>query len=198
MKKRFLIGSFLLLGAVCVLSAAVLAEREQRALSEKLIRLHVIAASDSEADQSMKLLVRDAVLAEIGEQDWTSREEAAAWLTDRLPALEAAAEETLRASGSAQTAAVTLSREHYPTRNYPGFSLPAGEYLSLRVVIGEGEGKNWWCVVYPSLCSAAQSELPAKAASAGFSDREIRLITADTDGVKLKFKLLEWLSGKKS
>ena len=193
MKKRFLIAVLLLLSVGSFLSAAVLAEKEQQGLSEKLIRLHVIAASDSEEDQRVKLSVRDAVLNEIGGQNWVSRQEAEMWLRDRIPVLEATANNTLHENGFEHSAQVTLSQEHYPTRVYPGFSLPAGEYLSLRIVIGAGEGENWWCVVYPSLCSGAQSELPAKAASAGFSDREIRLITADTDGVKLKFKLLEWL-----
>ena len=195
MRKRFLIIAFALLSVLCFLSAVAIAKREQAALSEKLIRLHVIAASDSAKDQEIKLLVRDAILAEIGDPDWKSREEAERQLRVLLPSLETAAKKALQRSGAEQTIRITLAPERYPTRVYPTFSLPAGEYLSLRVVLGVGEGKNWWCVVYPSLCTAAQSALPAKAAAAGFTAKEIKLITADTDGVKLKFKLLEWLNG---
>ncbi len=195
MNKRLLIAVLLLFSLLCFLSVMVLAAREQRALSEKLIRLHVIAASDSPEDQSIKLRVRDAILTAIGKTDWKSREEAEKSLRALLPALEDAAKEALSRCGAEQKVKITLSPERYPTRVYPTFRLPAGDYLSLRVVLGTGEGKNWWCVVYPSFCTAAQSELPAKAAAAGFSSREVKLITADSDGVKLKFKLLEWLNG---
>ena len=195
MRKRVLIIVFVLLSVSCLSAAAAAAKREQAALREKLIRLHVIAASDSLEDQTVKLRVRDAILAEIGETAWVSREEAERQLRVLLPSLETAANDVLQNSGAAQTVQITLSPERYPTRVYPTFSLPAGEYLSLRVVLGAGEGKNWWCVVYPSLCTAAQSALPAKAAAAGFTAKEIKLITADTDGIKLKFKLLEWLNG---
>ena len=184
----------LLLSAFFLFSAVVQTKQEQRALSAKLIRLHVIAASDSEEDQARKLRVRDAVLAEIGKTEWSSREEAESSLRALLPKLGSAARQALQESGAEQTVAVTLSPERYPTRFYPTFTLPAGEYLSLRVVLGAGEGRNWWCVVYPSLCNAAQSELPAKAAAAGLTGREVKLITADTIGVKLKWKLLEWLN----
>ncbi len=195
MNKRQMIAILLLFSLLCFLSVMVLAEREQRALSDKLIRLHVIAASDSPEDQTIKLRVRDAILAAIGNADWKSREEAETSLRALLPSLENAAKEALSRCGAEQEVKITLCPERYPTRIYPTFRLPAGEYLSLRVVLGEGAGKNWWCVVYPSFCTAAQSELPAKAASAGFTEREVKLITADTDGVRLKFKLLEWLNG---
>ena len=89
---------------------------------------------------------------------------------------------------------MSLGPELFPTRDYETFSLPAGRYTALRVTIGEGQGHNWWCVVYPALClSASAGELEAAAQAAGLSDGEIALITGESGGYELKFKALEWL-----
>ena len=193
MKRVAVIRLLIFFAVVCALLSAALAYREQRELSGKLIRLHVVGNSDSAFDQRVKLQVRDAILAEIGEAGWSGREEAERCLIQMLPELKAAADAELKRCGSDLSANVQLNTETYPTRVYPTFSLPAGEYLSLRVTIGNGEGKNWWCVVYPSICGAAVSDLTATAAAAGFSKSEVRLITADDLDVKLRFKLLEWM-----
>ena len=84
-----------------------------------------------------------------------------------------------------------LERAEFPEKDYDGFSLPAGEYLALRVVIGEGQGRNWWCVVFPPLCTAAASDLSRTALGAGLTEDDLSLITGDGDGYVLRFRSLE-------
>ena len=167
-------------------------------LSGKLVRLHVLAASDSEADQQMKQKVRDTVLGLVTPalENCETRSEAISVLTPLLPEIERAAEETLRSLGSGETVTALLSEEPYPIRDYDTFSLPAGTYESLRVRIGPGEGRNWWCVVFPPLClSAAEGGDPDDAWEV-FSPSEQRLISGS--GRVIRFKALEWWQKVKS
>lgn len=192
MKKRIISTILLVASALTLLSGYALTA-EQRALADKLVRLHVVANSDSETDQAVKLQVRDAVLAETRRLLADETDPIPA-LRAGLPAIEAAANRTLAGAGSTGRAAVSLGPELFPTRDYETFSLPAGRYTALRVTIGEGQGHNWWCVVYPALClSASAGELEAAAQAAGLSDGEIALITGESGGYELKFKALEWL-----
>ncbi len=159
---------------------------------DKLIRLHVVANSDSEADQAQKLQVRDAVLEVVEPilDDVHSAEEAKARLLSELGSLTQAANHAL--DGSPYTASVTLQREQFPVREYDTFTLPAGQYEALRVTIGEGEGHNWWCVVYPSLCFAATTEeFTELAVSAGLTEDEAALLTGQQDGFVLKWRIVE-------
>ena len=148
--------ALLLALAVTILwGAASLGQQEE--LGRKVIRLHVIANSDSPEDQALKLRVRDRVLAraqEILEQS-ADMEQAEQALTAALPELTREARETLAAEGCTQPVQARLEPAEFPTKDYDGFSLPAGKYLALRVIIGEGRGQNWWCVLYPGLCRAA-------------------------------------------
>ncbi len=180
------------LTAGLTLGAAVLAQGQS--LSGSLVRLHVIAASDSQEDQQVKLQVRDAVLAALPEAlPDESAEQAVEELRGALPALAQAAQTALQAAGRQEPVTVRLCAEEYPARDYGSFALPAGEYVSLQVRIGAAEGQNWWCVVYPSLCTAASSEeLEAAAEAAGFSDGQLRFMTVDSKSVRFRFKLLEW------
>ena len=176
----------------------------QQMLADEVIRLHVIAASDSAADQRLKLRVRDAVLEKaasvLAEAD--SREEAEKCLRRHLPALRDAAADTVEAAGCTDSVQALLSVEPYPTRDYGTFALPGGEYLSLRVVIGEGAGHNWWCVVYPPLCTAVVTEdMEQRARQAGLSEEDISIITRADELYTLKFKSIElwenWTTGWK-
>ncbi|MBR3640981.1 MAG: stage II sporulation protein R [Oscillibacter sp.] len=170
--------------------------RSQRALAAKVIRLHVLAASDSAEDQARKLRVRDAVLEEANGvlRSCENRAEAEARLRSALPRLCETAEGVLLAENCADRVTATLETESFSTRRYGDFALPAGDYLSLRVSIGEGKGRNWWCVVFPPLCSATTvSDISAAALSAGLSEADVALIT-EQEGYVLKFKTLEWLA----
>lgn len=191
--KKGLFSTILLAVSALTLLTGYALTAEQRALAGKLVRLHVVANSDSEADQEIKLQVRDTVLAET-DRLLKGKNDPVPALRAGLPAIEAAANQVLSGLGSADRASVSLKSELFPTRDYETFSLPAGRYTALRVTIGEGKGHNWWCVVYPALClSASADEMEAAAQAAGLNSGEIALITGESDGYQLKFKALEWL-----
>ena len=192
-KSRLHAVELLLLTAVGVfLLSGALSLQTQSALADKVVRLHVLANSDSEADQSLKLTVRDAVLAEteVLLEGVENRDTAAQVLRAQLPQLRRTAERTMAEQGSHYPVEVRLETAEFPTKTYDGFALPAGEYLALRVLIGEAAGQNWWCVVFPPLCSAAASEVGETAVAAGLSGEQVRLITEE-EGYVLKFKCVE-------
>ena len=158
------------------------------------MRLHVLANSDSEEDQALKLQVRDKILerAETLLEQSADRREAEGLLRGQLLELEKIAAEEIRANGYDYAVDVRLENAAFPTREYDGFTLPAGNYLALRVVIGAGEGKNWWCVVFPPLCTAASGSVPETALAAGLTEEQVGLITEDGQGYVLKSKAVEW------
>ncbi len=193
-KKLKVIEIALLIGLAVFLVSGVLALRTQDALADKVVRLHVLANSDSEEDQELKLRVRDAVLERATEllKQSADREEAEGLLRGRLLELERLAGEVIAANGYDYPVTVELTDTAFPTKEYDGFVLPAGDYLALRVLIGEAAGQNWWCVVFPPLCTAASADVPASALAAGFSEEEVRLITEENKGYVLKFKAVEF------
>jgi len=159
-----------------------------------LTRLHVIANSDSAADQALKLCVRDRVLAaaEPLTADAADAEAARTVLAAHLPAIQSAAQETVYANGYAYPVTVTLEAQcRFGRRDYDTFSLPAGDYHALRVKIGHGAGQNWWCVLFPPLCTAAATELPA---ASGLTKSQWTLISRDGTTYELRFWILDWLS----
>jgi len=182
----------LLCAFALALLAACWAQGRQRALADGLIRLHVIAADDSESEQALKLRVRDAVLAylEAKLDGAADADEAADTVRAELEGIRTAAE----SASEGRSVAVTLGQERYPLRQYGDFALPAGEYQSLRVTIGEGEGHNWWCVVFPPLCTAESIEPDAVET---LSENDVRLITEDGADVVIKFRILEWYDAVK-
>ena len=188
----------LLLACTLMLCAfLVLPIHAQTEIYDQVIRLHVLANSDSEEDQALKLCVRDSVLAQTEAllAEARSREEAEEILQDNLSLLKETAEQTLAQLGTPYAVEVTLGEEEYPRRTYERAALPAGEYLSLQVKIGEAKGQNWWCVLFPPMClSSATAQREAACLSAGLTEEQYRLIT-DTDGAeyRLRFKLVEVL-----
>ena len=159
-------------------------------LRENLLRLHVVGASDSGEDQAVKLQVRDAVLASLEEglRDMTDPRAAYDYVARMLPQVEEAANCALAAAGFEKTVEVSLTEETFPTREYDTFSLPAGVYKALRVVIGEGEGKNWWCVVFPQLCMGTGADFVETASVAGLSPELTGTLEGDYE---VRFWLLE-------
>ena len=190
----------LLVGLAVWLLCGGLSLRRQDRLAEQVVRLHVLANSDSQADQALKLEIRDHVL------DWTTellahtenRQEAEALLRGNLLEIEAEAAREVRRLGYEYPVRVELTQAEFPTKEYDGFTLPAGQYLALRVLIGEAAGHNWWCVLFPPLCTAAATDLPACALSKGLGEEELKLITEENQGYVLKFKSVELWEGIKS
>lgn len=162
-------------------------------LSQDILRLHVVANSDSEEDQAVKLEVRDAILASLqdGLSDVTDVEQAAKYIQTMLPKLTEVANQVLAQAGFDETVRISLELEEFPLREYDTFRLPSGLYQALRVVIGEGEGENWWCVVFPELCAPATTQEFAQAANMeGFSDSLSGSLTGEYE---IRFWLLDQL-----
>ena len=182
----------LLLGLCAALLWGAWSAQQQEELSRKMIRLHVIAHSDSAADQALKLEVRDAVLDYATAVLQRSEDMAAAQqeLQRELPRIESIARAAVTAEGYDYGVTASLGQAEFPLKEYEGFSLPAGEYTALRLVIGEGAGQNWWCVVFPPLCTAAACEFDETALAAGLSEEDIALIT-ESEGYVLKFRTME-------
>ena len=178
----------------CCLFCGFMPSAEDMEIYENTVRLHVIANSDSEHDQSVKLFVRDRVLSELQIllAETASTEEAVAVIEENLDHLRAVCNETLEALGEEMTADLYLKQEKYPTRHYENISLPAGVYQSLQIRIGGADGKKWWCVLFPTLCtSAAKTE--AALIKTGFSSDQIGvLMGGGNPKYKLKFKILEF------
>ena len=165
----------------------------QESLARKMIRLHVIANSDSANDQALKLQVRDSVLdyTEAVLRQSKGQEDAARRLTAALSEIERLAAREIAAQGYAYGVSARLERSEFPHKDYDGFALPAGEYTALRLVIGEGAGQNWWCVVYPPLCMAAATDLRETGIAAGLAEDDMDLITEKNTGYILKFHAVE-------
>ena len=194
MKMKWKIGEVSLLLALAVTMVwGAWSLQEQDALQQKMIRLHVIANSNTQEDQELKLEVRDCVLERataLLEQS-SDMLDAQVRLENALPAIETAAQEEIYVQGYDYTVSARLEQTEFPTKLYDGFSLPSGEYLALRVVIGEGAGENWWCVVYPPLCMTAATDLQKTALTMGLGEEDISLMTEENTGYVLKFRSLE-------
>ena len=178
---------------VCIYGWGIVTDSQ--ALRENFLRLHVVGASDSKEDQDVKLLVRDAVLASLEEgiDDLTDPAAAYDYVARMLPKVKEAADRCLQEAGFSDTVQVSLTEEAFPTRDYDTFSLPAGVYQALRVVIGEGEGKNWWCVVFPQLCVG--EDFVETASVAGLSPE----LTGTLEGeYEIRFWVLEKLGEVKN
>jgi len=188
--------------ASSILTAALLLSflpvRGEEQIYDSVIRLHVLAVSDSEEDQRIKLAVRDRVLSELTPLLETADtvEEAGGILRDNLKQLEVHTKTWMQEQGYTDPVHFSFTREKYPVRRYDDFSLPAGTYDSLRVILGEGEGKNWWCVLFPSVCSRfAVRNTEEVYLEAGFTPEQYRLITHSEEGTyQIRFRLLEILT----
>jgi len=190
----------------CVLFAscfcAFMPVNGEQKIYQDLIRLHVLANSDSEEDQNLKLETRDCVLGDIAvlTKDCRDAAEAAEKINAGLKDIENKAKDFIKQKGFDYEVNVILSREIYPERIYTDASgedyiFPSGIYQSLRIIIGEGKGKNWWCVLFPPLCLSG-SKIEDELAVAGYSGEQIKILKKDKGGrYVIRFKILEVLSG---
>ncbi len=160
------------------------------ALEHGVIRLHILANSDSTADQTDKLLVRDAVLSHASA--WIPQnadyESGCAALKEAIPAVQRIAEQTLRDAGCKDPVTVTFGETAFPARSYGACTLPAGNYQALQVRIGEAAGQNWWCVMYPSLCIPAAAETEPSALFQDALPEDARSLTAHPEEFELRLK----------
>lgn len=142
---------------ICIFVSTYNLDRSCEDIRNNILRLHIIAASDEKEDQKIKLALRDELLKRGKEifSDSRTKKEAEEKIRRELSDIEKAACDFLEKEGCNYTATVKLGKCFFPTRSYEGFTLPAGFYDAVRVVIGEGRGKNWWCVMFPALCLPA-------------------------------------------
>ena len=175
----------LMLALAFSLCVCTWAEGRSRSISSSVIRLHVLAASDDAEEQALKLRVRDAVLEEMDD-----RLRGASSVSDAEEIISASLGDIARAAFAAsegREVQLSFGEERYPSRVYEGFTLPAGRYRSLRISLGEGQGRNWWCIVYPQACLiGAQSGVMRET----MSDADYKIISEDGE-YELRLKILE-------
>lgn len=189
MKKKAIL---LAVCAALAIFVTILPTPEEAAVRDGVIRLHVLANSDGEEDQALKLKVRDALTGEVSRmlEGVSSKEEAETVLADGLEDILACAR---KAAGDTPVI-VTLGKEHYPTKEYGTFRFPRGTYTSLQVKLGAAEGKNWWCVLFPPLCVGAASAEPEEVCiEAGLTPGQVRILTGGEGKYRVRFRILEWI-----
>ncbi len=177
-------------------------ENVNEGLSDNLIRLHVVANSDSPEDQELKRTVRDAILEYVRSKvkDSENVDQTRSIILENIPGITALAEQTIAASGSSYDVRTTLGNYPFPTKSYGDIMLPAGQYQALRVVIGNGDGANWWCVLFPPLCfvDVTHGTVPDEIKEdlkKVLTEEEYQLVTSSDEEadipVKIKFKIVE-------
>ena len=196
--KRIL--TLAIFAAILLLVVGLLPVHGEEEIYDKVVRLHVLANSDSEEDQAVKLKVRDAILALTVPllQNCETKEEAVALLEENQTLFVEAAKAVLQEEGFDDTVSIEMGLEEYPTRTYDSLCFPAGEYISMRVSLGTGEGQNWWCCLFPPLCLGAATVRDEDAEDAcisvGLTPTQYKIITeSDKPVYRARFKILELL-----
>lgn len=200
MNRRLFAFLFLLLVTLLALipriqdspTTATLTAQTQAEWAEQVVRLHVLANSDSDADQALKLQVRDAVLAEMPSlfTKAHSQSEALSIVKQHLPALERLARQVITKAGYNYTVKASVGTFDFPDRTYGDVTLPAGPYEALRLEIGEAKGANWWCVLFPPLCFNDWTHGVVREAKPGTGGAQ----TVTKPRPQLRSKLAEWLT----
>lgn len=197
--KNSLILLFLLFLYISI-SALSYVNAVSKDIEESVFRLHVIANSDSEEDQNLKYKVRDNLIEYMNTlcKDVESKEEAIKIANLHLDEFKQIAEETIKENGFSYPVNVEIGNFSFPTKNYGDVSLPAGYYDALRVKIGNAEGQNWWCVMFPPLCfvnvsSGIVPEESKELMKEELNDEEYSIITKeDSSEIQFKIGLIEW------
>ena len=195
--KKLLICTFIILAVA--LFAGLFPVHGEEEIYDTVVRLHVLANSDSEGDQALKMKVRDRVIELVSPavEDCSSQSEAIAAIGSIMDELELAAEEVVKSEGYDYDVSLLIGEEYYPTKTYETCAFPEGEYVSLRVCIGDAEGQNWWCCLFPPLCLSAAGESDDESneeafISVGLTGDQYKLITeSDKPQYKIRFKILE-------
>lgn len=210
MKKNFMIGIILITFiTVGFYSFTYDVYENQKQYKQKMIRFHVLANSDSPQDQALKLKVRDQIIEEMNPKFEGSKslDQTRDIIKENIKNIEAIAMEEIKKNNSNYTVKATLADVDFPTKNYGCITLPAGSYEALRVVIGKGEGANWWCVLFPPLCfidmkNGLTNEKTKKEMRNVLTEEEFKMISTasseDRIPIKLKFKTVEILEQAKS
>ena len=190
MKLKAIDISVFLTLIICII-ATVSFENDCKGIREEVLRLHVIANSDEDYDQELKLKVRDAVLMS-GEEVFSGSEDiisAESEIADKKDVILHSAIEAIRNLGYDYDVKIELARSYFPTRTYDNLTLPAGYYKAVRIIIGEGKGKNWWCIMFPPLCLPSATKKD-EIISTFLTEEEMNIVTADPD-YEVRFWIVE-------
>ena len=197
--KRFILVSALLIIYVCV-SAVSYTHAVTTDIADSVFRLHVIANSNSDEDQNLKYIVRDKVIEYLSSisQNASSKEEVIKIAKANLDKIQAIASQTIRDNGYTYSVNVEVGNFSFPSKRYGDITLPPGYYDALRIKIGEAEGQNWWCVMFPPLCfvdvtSGVVPDESKEIMKENLSKEEFDLISKNSNEVKVKFKIVEVL-----
>ena len=170
-------------------------------LSNNFFRLHILANSDSEEDQALKLNVRDNIIEYMNTLTFSglSKSEVITLVNENLSKFQEIAENTINSQGYSYPVSLEVGNFYFPTKIYGNISLPSGYYDALKIEIGEAKGKNWWCSLFPPLCFVDISagiidETAEENLKANLSDEEFAIITSDDETVKFKFRIVEMFS----
>ena len=193
--RKYWIEIAILFALLLMITAAWLGEfcQASERVQQEVLRLHILAASDNEEDQKLKLAVRDRLLkeSELWFSDEGNKVAAEEWLQGRLKDIAAIAEDELKRHGCDDEVGVQLCRANFSTRVYDSFTLPAGEYDALRIIIGEGKGQNWWCVLFPNLC------LPSSGGEDWLMEHDLQILQTSPQ-LEPRFALMEWFQNMKN
>lgn len=197
--KRFILVSALLILYVCI-SAVSYTHAVTTDIADSVFRLHVIANSDSAEDQNLKYTVRDKVIEYMSSisQNASSKEDVIEIAKANLDKIQAIASQTIRENGYTYSVNVEVGNFSFPSKRYGDITLPPGYYDALRIKIGEAEGQNWWCVMFPPLCfvdvtSGVVPDESKEIMKQNLSKEEFDLISKNSNEVKVKFKIVEVL-----
>ena len=192
------IGELSLITALVVaLLWGFLLDNSQQQLAEQVIRMHVVPHSDEAIDQEVKLHIRDNVQEYLRAKlsDANDRDTAETIITEHLDTLNQIATDTAADFGLQLPTQVLLTEERFPTRAYGHFTLPAGTYTALQIQLGDAEGQNWWCVVFPPMCFDVALGTAPDLAVMGLEEGEIALIADEGGGTAFRFRVLEFFDG---
>ena len=198
--KKLLICTLVILSISLI--AGLFPIHGEAAIYDTVVRLHVVANSDSDEDQALKLKVRDAVIGVVtpAVEGCKSQSEAIEAIEAIIPNIEQAARSVVAENGYSYAVSVELGKEYYPTKNYESCAFPEGEYVSLRVLIGDSAGQNWWCCLFPPLCLSSSTPDDKQSneeafISVGLTSDQYKLVTeTETPKYKARFKILEAIS----
>lgn len=198
--KRLLICAIIVMAITLV--AGLFPVHGESEIYDTVVRLHVVANSDSDKDQALKLKVRDRILEVVSPavKDCRSQTEAIARIGEIMDEIDVAAREVIEEEGFDYDVQISLTEEYYPTKNYESCAFPEGEYVSLQIKLGNSEGENWWCCLFPPLCLSAASGDDGKSnedafISVGLTDDQYKIITeTNSPKYKARFKILEVFS----
>lgn len=168
-------------------------------LEEELFRLHIIANSDSEEDQTLKIAVRDNIVNYLNTLSFTTKNELVNYLSNNKDEIQHIVQNTIKENGYNYSSTIEIGNSFYPQKVYENVTLPSGYYDGLRIKIGNAEGKNWWCVLFPPMCliNKTTCELPEESElilQNTLSEETNSVITSSTSTYKFKFKIIDFLN----